>query len=242
MLRIMTIVILVCACAMIAQANLLTNGDFETGDTTGWVVDAPAMTVAAVDTVRPEPSGGSYSLHADMPGNDANRYFNLGQNGIAVALPVLSYDWYLESVTGTPANTSVQLQFFNASMVQKAFIYYWCGDGSWNWGTSGPGGGGDYHKISAYQGQVTGQWNHLEANIPADFDAEFGAGTWASFGIVEANMMIQTWGTNAHPNPEIKSSIIVYTDNVSLTEIPEPMTMSLLAMGIVGTILRRRRS
>ena len=93
MLRITTIVIVLCASAMVAQAqNLLVNGDFETGDLTGWNQDLQASGVFFGVTTNNVPAGsGTYTYEFDTGTSVNNHYGNIEQGGPAhLSGPVMS--------------------------------------------------------------------------------------------------------------------------------------------------------
>jgi alpha-N-acetylglucosaminidase len=196
------------------DTNLLVNGDFETGDGTGWNTYSIGMTTAEVNPARPHPSGDSYSLQMDLPTGSAVRYLDWKQDALVVSEPYMYFDYYLESWTGNPANTNVMLYIFDSTWKQTGFIYWWWGNGSWGHVTQGPTATAPYHKISAYQGSEVGTWHSIAANVAEEFDTEFGAGIWDSLNCTYINVQVQCGASNSH------SGIHGFLDNVLFLQGP----------------------
>ena len=250
MLRITAIVIVLCASAMVAQANLIVNGDFETGDLTGYNTDLQASGVFFGVTTNNVPAGsGTYTYEFDTGASVNNHYGNLHQGGqpghqpripLPNSNPHFSADVLCTSQSGSN-QAAPMLQMYNAAGDWVALIYWSWGGGPTSWGTGIHGGpDGPLAVIANNMSGSNGQWTHIDADVPALYESYFPTGTpgqrWADFGVESVWFTFQTWAAT-----DGTSSVAGFADNFVLTDVPEPMTLSLLALGMVG-ILRRKRS
>ena len=203
------------------DTNLLVNGDFETGDTPGWVQDSPDATTATVDTANPCTNDSSF--HFDIPSGTFTHYADLTQDGIQVSDPHLYLDLSLESwatdgsTTGGTATALVDC--YDATDTINARVYYAWGSGITNLPTQLPDGTYPFHVLATDMGGAVGVCEKLAADIPASIDAQFGAGTWDSFGITSANFLFQAWCAE-----NLVSSIHGYVDNILLLDGPRTLS------------------
>ena len=228
MARLLLMVVLVLCFGTVTQAaNLVVNGDFETGDDTGWTTLSQGSVVAGgVDGTNPYQ--GNYSLHSHITAwGDVAWSQDIAEN-----LPQVSAQVYLTSFTAV-ANMSVRVEGYSGATKKSQSVYYWGGE-NWDWyNGAGPAQTGGFYATKEYIGNATGAWQQLIADPAADTDATFGAGIWTSLNIDHITLTLTSWSDTGN-------SIEGYFDNASV--VPEPCTMILLGIGSIGVLLRRRRS
>jgi len=252
MFRITTIVMVVCLSAMVAQGqNLFTNGDFETGDLTAYNTDLQAGGVNFGVVPGSVPGkGGNHLYNFDTGINTIPHYGNLhqgGQPGHQPKIPLpnnnphFSADIFTNTDAVGPSQAAPMLQMYNAADELRALVYWGFGGGPTSWGTGIHNVSGvEQATIAVNMSGSNGAWTHIDENIPDMMESYFPTGTpgqrWADLGIVSVWFTFQTWGAE-----NTTSQVSGWADNFVLTDVPEPATMSLLALGAIG-MLRRKRS
>jgi len=251
MFRLMTIVIVLCASAMFAQANLLVNGDFETGDLTGYNTDLQFGGGFVGSVNGNNVNGGNYSWQFDTNTSATNHYGNIEQGGpshLSAPIPVpnsnpeVSAD-VLVTGQGGANQAAVMIEMYNAAGDWVGLTYWAFGGGPTSWGQGIHGGpDGPLAVIVHNMSGSNGSWTTVGANLPTLYESTFPTGTpgqrWGDMGVTGVRFLFQTWAANSGSLTEYVQG---HADNFSLTDVPEPMTMSLLALGALG-ILRRKRS
>jgi hypothetical protein len=191
-----------------AQANLLTNGDFETGNLDPWYITNWGTEDQYITVV----DDGTKVAEILTVGGDG---IELHQDGIAcgAGLPVVvSLDYKVAS--GSWNAMGVSINYWDAS---EGWLDY-----GWTliYDNSTAGGGDD-------------QWHtYTTAGKPAGSGVGELEGTWSvPLDTAEITMYISQWGwvpSGAH------------YDNVSL--VPEPATITMLGLGGLALIRRRKRA
>lgn len=253
MFRITTIVMVVCLSAMVAQGqNLFTNGDFETGDLTAYNTDLQAGGVSFGVVPGSVPGkGGNHLYHFDTGINTIPHYGNLHQGGqpghqpkipLPNSNPHFSADVFANTDAVGPSQAAPQLQFYNGAGDWVGLVYWGFGGGPTSWGTGIHNhAGAQLAVIQINKASSNGAWTHIDADIPAMYESYFpmssGVGDrWAGMGVESVWFTFQTWAAE-----NTTSKVSGWADNFVLTDVPEPATMSLLALGAIG-MLRRKRS
>lgn len=204
-------------CAAPALADSLTNGDFETGDLTGWTATVPSGGVADALTT-----------HA-VTGEDYGSYTVTPYEG----------DYFAHIKTDGPGSytTLVQQVSLQAGDVLQGYARYF--DGEW-----APSGLSPYYIdsgslaiLDSTNAVVSTPWSWSSAAAPSPqlSDWTYWSFTASTAGTYTLQFRLANGGDSGYDSHQ-------YLDGVSV--VPEPATLTLFALGIGGFVAasRRRRS
>ncbi len=198
-----------------ASASIITNGDFETGDLTGWTwtptEHAEPMMTAEVVTFDTSGSGASNSFRVN-PGGDQD--YESGASGGGTLSQTVHMSSGIEYDVGIVAAIRCMLPLPNGS---GGTISLKIDDETlWSWSVTGIAGSTTRRHIpyaGTYTPTVTGPHS-----VSVSFDRRKG-----------------NYPTPAYPTPRIYH----YVDDISV--VPEPATVLLLSFGGLVLIYRKRR-
>jgi hypothetical protein len=195
--------------AMTARANMLTNGNFNTGDLTGWWTWTPnpaqqSVIVEPVGSFDGSPDGVLHNADTTSAGNA-----NMGQGKLAGAIPGATYTgnvMFKETVVttgGAWAGATFGVEFYDASN-------NWLSGTYWNfWATNN----WTPYSVSAVAPATA-------ASVQLKLDSWVGGVDFDDEGL-----------------PIATGDVTLYVDNATLT--PEPATMVLLGIGGLVALRRK---
>ena len=237
--------------ALAASASAaLTNGDFETGDLTGWTAFSFGGTTTNFVIDSSTQIGGDHSLASGTGdgslGSADATFQNIGSAyanftysmdfRIDGTSTVREMDWGLSSNTGGDSNGTIRFGVDNTNGIRGIGING-AGGGSWgalNGGTFNPVTGTDYTwtiigssfdgtSSASYDMQISDSGGVVFTSTNNTFTTNTGASI-ASVNFTRGG----NWGSGAYT-----------VDNVSA--VPEPSSAALLGLGGLALILRRRK-
>ncbi|MEM6885810.1 MAG: PEP-CTERM sorting domain-containing protein [Verrucomicrobiota bacterium] len=213
------------ACASATHAQIITNGDFETGDFTGWTVAGAAITA---ETTTPIAGTTSAAFPGGFGGNSLTQTFADITDDFTFSMDYTSaapaagrsLNVYIGQNGGGNPRINLRLIDGGGTGTIQAF------NGAWQDVLTGISFAGtqtltvDVSNIGASTQYTVDVGGSTSAAV-----SFFQTSTPLSFGTVSLQNADQAWGA----------------DNVSLTVVPEPSTFALLIAGFAGLFFVKRR-
>jgi hypothetical protein len=216
------------------MANLITNGDFESG-TNGWTMTTSGEVGAVITT-----------------NTDAQSLFSSGSRGVQMTDGAVTATQYILKDFGAQANGEFNLSFdYKVTTTSNS---YWRGNIR---NSSGSDISFNFSIYSSYlqvgttsvaTGLSTGTWYRVSMILDSANDkvlsgsiTPYGgsATTWGQ--IAGSAITAQIKQLMITDNSQLNVAPSIYLDNVSLTVIPEPATIGMLGLGALITLLIRRQ-
>jgi hypothetical protein len=235
----------------------------------GWNFDSPLDNfheiVATNPPAGPAPGGGTYSLRYDIgdPSSGVNRYADTGQGTPPHLGPLLSLNGKGNAVIGASVYMDEVIGDSNADNTVAALVVRFHDSTgqvraniNWHWDnlpatTTQIQHGGATQQLNLHIAMPTRDaWDTISENAKDLIDTHFpkgdGSGSWwtdvgGNFGNVMTDVSFQWHARVLNGDGSDPRKVDGWADNFSLVAVPEPMTMSLLALGALG-MLRRKRS
>lgn len=235
---------LLVSAGLASAAGVLVNGDFESGDLSGWAVTTGggSVTNVAVNSPFPSPTGSRSALLVDDAGTDSDPHLDQGFSNLTGTAVPFSFDFNLD---GTPVDSAWVVNFFGdgGPAIAKFFIDESGASGS-SFGLRLDGGGTDLTVAleSSTWYRVSGTLNTSSNTMSGNISSLTGIVSGSEF----TDMPWRNDGNGAFGKIEFDDDDSSTTnanlriDNVNVS-VPEPSTTTALIISMAAMIFWRRR-